>query len=61
MKSIGGGNPNVEPVDLGYGSILEDFDSRINEECHFFSFSWMNSKLILHTSGKLRQIKLSPS
>ena len=38
MKSIGGGNPNVEPVDLDYDSILEDFDSRIKEECYFFLF-----------------------
>ena len=31
MKSIWGGSPNVDPVDLGYDSILEDFDSLIKE------------------------------
>ena len=31
MKSIWRGSPNVEPVDLGCDSILEDFDSLIKE------------------------------
>ena len=31
MKSAWGGSPNVDPVDLGYDNILEDFDSLIKE------------------------------
>ena len=31
MKSIWGGSLNVDPVDFGYDSILEDFDSLIKE------------------------------
>ena len=31
MKSTRGGSPNVDPADLGYDSILEDFDSLIKE------------------------------
>ena len=31
MKSTWGGSPNVDPADLGYDSILEDFDSLIKE------------------------------
>ena len=31
MKSIWRGSPNVELVDLGYDSMLEDFDSLIKE------------------------------
>ena len=31
MKSIWRGSPNVEPVDLGYDSILEYFDSLTKE------------------------------
>ena len=38
MKSIWGGSTNVDPVDLSYESILEDFDSRIKKLCHFFLF-----------------------
>ena len=38
MKSTWGGSPNVDPVDLGYDNILEDFDSLIKERCHFFLF-----------------------
>ena len=61
MKSIWGGGPNVEPIDLGYDSILEDFDSLIKECCHFFLFHRWIVNLIMHASGKLQQIELSPS
>ena len=36
IKLIWGGSPNVEPVSLGIGSILEDFASQIQACCRFF-------------------------